>query len=44
MPCDVALARPITDDPDMLRSIVEVVKGSVLNLFCRLAPWSVSTS
>ena len=25
--CDVALARPITDDPDMLRSIVEVVKA-----------------
>jgi len=24
---DVALARPITDDPDMLRSIVEVVKA-----------------
>ena len=25
--CDVALARPITDDPDMLRSILEVVKA-----------------
>jgi nitric oxide reductase NorQ protein len=25
--CDVALARPITDDPDMLRSIIEVVKA-----------------
>ncbi len=25
--CEVALARPITDDPDMLRSIVEVVKA-----------------
>lgn len=25
--CDVAIARPITDDPDMLRSIVEVVKA-----------------
>ena len=25
--CDVAIARPITDDPDMLRSIIEVVKA-----------------
>ena len=25
--CEVAIARPITDDPDMLRSIVEVVKA-----------------
>ena len=26
--CDVAIARPITDDPDMLRSIIEVVKAT----------------
>ena len=25
--CDVAIARPITDDPDMLRSLIEVVKA-----------------
>ncbi|MCS6295621.1 MAG: CbbQ/NirQ/NorQ/GpvN family protein [Nitrospira sp.] len=25
--CEVAIARPITDDPDMLRSIIEVVKA-----------------
>ena len=25
--CDVAVARPITDDPDMQRSIMEVVKA-----------------
>ncbi|HEY6084019.1 MAG TPA: CbbQ/NirQ/NorQ C-terminal domain-containing protein, partial [Nitrospira sp.] len=25
--CDVAVARPITDDPDMQRSIVELVKA-----------------
>jgi nitric oxide reductase NorQ protein len=25
--CDVAIARPITDDPDMQRSILELVKA-----------------
>ena len=25
--CDVAIARPITDDPDMQRSIMELVKA-----------------
>ena len=25
--CDVAVARPITDDPDMQRSIMQVVKA-----------------
>ena len=25
--CEVAIARPITDDPDMMRSIIEVVKA-----------------
>jgi nitric oxide reductase NorQ protein len=25
--CDVAIARPLTDDPDMQRSIMELVKA-----------------
>jgi nitric oxide reductase NorQ protein len=25
--CDVAVARPVTDDPDMQRSILELVKA-----------------
>jgi nitric oxide reductase NorQ protein len=25
--CDAAIARPITDDPDMQRSIMELVKA-----------------